>query len=302
MELNHEIVKISIIRRIGAFITDLFIVLMLFLAFNSYVFTPIFSNVFSYDENLEIYENIMLESNLYYEDSQGYIYELIQEFDNGHFKQGELNFYKKVDSSIEAFYLKYQHQGANLSSFLENKSESNLYNFSNNQYVLKENVDVNAYKTFITENFEQAVSLFSKIDEQYVSIARTFMVFQILSLSLSLIISCTIVFLLIPLFSKNSETIGKRLLSVGIVSLKDGFAIKKSQLLIRFLVFLLIEVILSVLLFAIPLLISFSMVVFNKKGLALHDYLSATICVDKKQTIVYKDFDEFLKHEKIKLN
>ena len=100
---------------------------------------------------------------------------------------------------------------------------------------------------------------------------------------------------------KNGETLGKKLFSIGIASAKDGFKVKRSQIIIRFLVFLLIELLLSIFLFGIPLIISFSMLVFSKNGYALHDYLAATICIDRKNTIIYKDYEEFINHERIAL-
>lgn len=300
-EIKHEIVKAPIFRRIGAFITDIFIVLFLFLIFNTYVFSPIFANVFSYQENVIRYQEIMVDSNLYYEDAQGNVDEIINEFANGDFKSSELSFYKKVDNCIESFYLKYHQDGLEIIDYYKSKESSTLYDYINNVYVLKNDVDIELYKDFIIDEYDIALNLFSKVDVEYIEIARELTIFQVVTALSALTISYALTYLIIPLFIKNGETIGKKLLAIGIVSAKDGFAIKKSQILIRFLVIFFIEVLASIMLFGIPMILSFTMLIFNKNGLAVHDYLSATICVDKKQTLIFKDFDEFIKHEQINL-
>ena len=117
----------------------------------------------------------------------------------------------------------------------------------------------------------------------------------------ALTLSTIILYLIIPLFMKNGETLGKKLFSIGLASARDGFKVKRSQIIIRFLAFLLIELLLSIFTLGFPLIISFSMLVFNKNGYALHDYLAATVCIDRKNTIIYKDYNEFINHERIVL-
>ena len=63
--LKNEIVKAPLIRRFGAFITDVFILLLLFLSLNSYVVSPLLAKSYQYESLVEQYLNRQLESNLY---------------------------------------------------------------------------------------------------------------------------------------------------------------------------------------------------------------------------------------------
>ena len=266
-----------------------------FLILNTYVLSPIVVATTSYTQITEEYKKVMLDSNLYILDDGSYL-EIIDTYDEE--KQTERNFYNYIDSKLVKFYEKYNNENINISTYNNAKDETNLFN---NDYTIKDDASLNELKTFLEKEYNEALRLFNNYDDKYMDLARDITMYSVAIMIGALIISTIILYLIIPLFMKNGETLGKKLFSIGLASAKDGFKVKRSQIIIRFLVFLLLELLLSVFTFGLPLIISFSMLVFNKNGYSLHDYLAATVCIDRKNTIIYKDYDEFINHERIVL-
>lgn len=296
-KLNLEIVKASVLTRCGIFVVDLFIVVLITLIFQTWIIAPIGSNITNYSEKMQLYRETLISSHLY-----GYGEENIEQIDKlFDFEKNSVSDYiAYLDEKITKFYSTFE--GMNINDYLNNKKESGLFNIDeNNNYTTKPTILETTYKEFYEDQLLIAISQLNKND-LVLDLSRFNTIFTIITIVSSASISLIIFYLIIPLLFKNGETLGKKLLSVGLVSAKDGFRVKKSQIIIRFLSFYLLEVVLSIFTIGIPLIISFSLMFFTKKGTALHDYLSATICVDKKQSVIYKDYDEFIKHEELLMN
>ncbi len=108
---------------------------------------------------------------------------------------------------------------------------------------------------------------------------------SIQSISLMVIVICfllssLIFFFMVPMISKKGQTFGKKLLSLIPVDVKTGLVANRVQLTIRFFAFAIIELLLSVYLRFIPLFISLIVMLFTKKGQAIHDFLARTVVVD----------------------
>ena len=293
--VKNEIVKAPLFRRIGVAITDLFFLFFLFLILNSYVLSPIVALTTSYTKITEEYKEVILNSNLYVYVDNSY-QEIIDIYDEE--KQTKKEFYEYIDSKLIKFYEKYNTENINISTYNESKQESNLFNSDNS---IKNESSLDSLKTFFEKEYNEALRLFNNYDDKYLDLARTITIYSIVIMISALTIAAIILYLIIPLFMNNGETIGKKLFSIGLASAKDGFKVKRSQIIVRFLVFFILELLLSIFTLGIPLVISFSMLVFNKNGYSLHDYLAATICIDRKNTIIYKDYEEFINHERIVL-
>ncbi len=114
--------------------------------------------------------------------------------------------------------------------------------------------------------------------------------------SLSLIIPVLIIYsfifdLLIPLFMPYSETIGKKIMHLGLVS-KDGYHLKKYYLIPRFLVYTFIEYILGFATFGGVFLISYTMFLFCKKRRCLHDFVANSVVIDIDNSIFFANKKE----------
>lgn len=303
MSINNDVIKNEIIRptvmkRVGVAITDFFFLLLLFLVFNSYIISPLFAKTANYIETVESYTQRMLDSHLYIKTSDGIIEYIDLSNDNGNKKE----FYKKVDEHLINFYIDFANEGINLENYNKSKEESTYFDLINNEYIIKDTVDITKLEVFFNNEYDKALTLFNNYDDVYLNLARSITGYSIFTILLSLTLSSLILYLIIPLLMKNGETIGKKLFSIGLASARDGFKVRKSQIIIRYLSFYFIEIIVSIIAVGLPLIVSFSMLVFNKKGYTIHDYLAATVLVDRKKSIIYKDYEEFINHERIVLN
>lgn len=297
-KLNNEIYKAPVIRRLLAFLTDIFLLLLLFLSFNQFVYTPIFENNSTLNQNVELYRNRLKDSNLYTTDNTTSVPFKITDLKN---KMNKNDYIDKLDDSIELFYTNFSNEYIKIELYNNSKIDSNLFTINNGEFLRKDIISNDTYISFFESEYDKAVNLMNKYDDVVLNNASIINKYFVTIISLSLLTSILILYLIFPLIFKDGETIGKKLLGIGVVSLKDGFRIKVSQKIIRFMSFLIFEVILSVLLVGIPLIVSFSMMFFSKNNMTIHDQLAATICVDKKVSLIYKDFDEFKKHEEILL-
>ena len=106
---------------------------------------------------------------------------------------------------------------------------------------------------------------------------------------------CALVFsLALPLFlRRGGKTLGKLVFGLSVLNV-HALPPKWWHYLLRFAFFLIIEVNLSLVAFAIPLIVSFSMVVFSKTGQSLHDYVCNTYVLDTKGKTVYLTQEEYM--------
>ena len=136
------------------------------------------------------------------------------------------------------------------------------------------------------------------------SIVKEFNAYNIygmtISISVALIFSMFIFYFVIPLIFKNGESLGKLIMHTCLVN-KLGYAYNKLGLIIRFLIpALLVGIVLvfmglsliSLLILSGIILISYLMVIFTKDHKAIHDYLSGSLVIDKKESTFFKDATE----------
>lgn len=118
-----------------------------------------------------------------------------------------------------------------------------------------------------------------------------------------LAVSTAIFFLIIPLFFKDGETLGKRMFKLCLVN-KLGYRYSKIQLIPRFLLFVAVVVVLyfvvginliSLGILTFIALVSYTLTVFTKDHKAIHDYVAGTLVVDKVKSEIYKNYDEAIR-------
>ena len=110
-----------------------------------------------------------------------------------------------------------------------------------------------------------------------------------------------LVYFIPPLFIKRGrKTLGKALYHIGLVD-KNVFSPTFARYLSRFAIFFFAELVLSIFTFAIPYIISFTLMVFSKKQQGFPDYMLGLQEIDtSKQKIYYNKIDALM--EKAKVN
>ena len=90
------------------------------------------------------------------------------------------------------------------------------------------------------------------------------------------------------------QTLGMRIMNLSILSpnaLSPRFAVFLKRQLFQ----LFLEILLSLVSFGIPAIVSFTMMIVRKDGMCLHDYLAVTYMVDSSEKSVYVSYEEMAK-------
>lgn len=266
-------------RRILAFATDIIMTLMLLLCVQTLVAMPIAVSVCDYEVSVERYAEIRKSSHLF-------------ETVDGKFTLISSNY----DEHLSYFYENYV---GDSSKYIEAKVNSGLFELKDGKYVERISATKSQLSEFYSNELYQAELVLYNDDEvvELTSLITSVTVWTLLG---SLVFSLIVFFLIFPLFLKNGATLGKMIFGYGLTN-KLGYKVKKRQIVLRFFVFLIIEVLLSIFLFGIPLFVSFTMFAFSKYGTSLHDYFAYTVVADLKDVTVYRNEEELLKdYERIK--
>lgn len=134
--------------------------------------------------------------------------------------------------------------------------------------------------------------LVTKIPEYLEAQKKISYVLLFAEVPLALVVSGLIIYYAIPLiFSRGKQTLGKLLFKIGLVN-KNVLSVSAKQYTLRFLIFIFLEVLLSLVTLGIPIIISFSMMAFSKKKQSFHDYMLGIEEVDVENSKIYKSYDE----------
>ena len=92
-----------------------------------------------------------------------------------------------------------------------------------------------------------------------------------------------IYFLIIPLFFKNGETLGMKIVRVGLVNSLE-YQVSKPQVFLKNLV-ILAEIFLGLFTFFIVFLVDYIVMVFTKRHRSFSDFVAATVIIDTKNSV-----------------
>ena len=144
----------------------------------------------------------------------------------------------------------------------------------------------NIYKPFIMSDC--AGYLLTKFPDYYNSVQLMSNLFFYMEIPIGLTVSAFLIYFVPPLFFRRGRrTLGKALFRIGLV---DSRVLSPSlaRFIARFFIFF-AEVILSLFTFAIPLIISFSMMAFSKRRQGFPDYMLQLTEVDVSKAKIYFD-------------
>lgn len=147
-----------------------------------------------------------------------------------------------------------------------------------------------AINAFNSKIYAQAVNLFNnrplmdKINEV-----------NMIENTILLVLSSSVVFLAIPLFLKHGQTLGKKALKLGVAT-TYGYHVGGLTLLVRFLSFLVINLLSNLFIPIVFPFVSLTVMVFNKHGKSVHDLIARTRVVDLTKTVIFVDEKAYQEH------
>lgn len=117
----------------------------------------------------------------------------------------------------------------------------------------------------------------------------------------ALLVSGALIYLLFPIIFKNGQTLGKKIMKLGLANY-EGYKFKNKQLLMRFMPYAVCAIGISLpfwnnmmvvfIILLIILLVSFALMMASPKRAALHDFCARSIVIDRKTSIIFEDFVE----------
>lgn len=132
----------------------------------------------------------------------------------------------------------------------------------------------------------------------YQTVANEYYFYYTLAIAGSILSAGIVCYIILPLFLKNGQTLGKKIFKLGLASY-DGYKYHPYQLLLRFVPFFIVvaSFLLPIwgnifLIFAfviVVLLISFALMMASPKRAALHDFAARTIVVDLASSIIFEN-------------
>lgn len=290
--------KPFLLTRFGAGLFDFLIAaictLLIQTAFQFTLFKP-----FGYNEKMDVMHQKMEDSHLYAQDSASY-YEITNIFDD---KKDSLK--EQYDDRIIYYYTHDERaiENRKLDEFNKNKDlypelfkfneEKNEYEFVSSEK--ESDVIFKSYKTFFEKEYQNALSFFS-LDPTYNAYHRQTFLIYFTFLGISILISGGIFYLLVPLLMKNGETIFKKVFKLGLIDDRTGKRVKKKQIIIRFVVFMIIsfympffiEVVFNYFTL-IPTLATILVLCVTRKNKGIHDYAAQTMIVSRRNREIEDD-------------
>lgn len=298
MEVTYE--RASYNHRIFAFLIDAAVTFILgsLIAWGLYSALP---GLPFYQSASKQYDEIQLKSGLYLQN--GTTISKIDKFYESSVKSEANDYY---ESALTSFYKNslffsdptsgsalYREQKVGAKAIVDSKGETYWTLDAQGNIVRKEGVSDDSLNAFYVSALEDHAYAYLGNNADYVSASRTLTWSGLISIPIALNVTLILVSLVVPLcFSRGKKTFGKAILHLAVLNV-HACSVSWSHYLLRFLFLLLIEVDLSLVSFGIPLIVSFSMFVFSKRGQSLHDYVCNTYVVDCSAQTIYKNQTEY---------
>ena len=296
-------------RRVFCRITDVVLMMLVFLL--SFIsIKAIYSSTSHYKETVETLTNIRLESGLYAERDEQILNVVTIAYQDKKMSNGQkktylenalnnfLTFiknestesYEKVLKDLNFFKLKESLVYENKPLFIKNEKGDILENPEG--VSAKAYVDL-FYAPFIDTNCNGF--LVTEIPEYYKGTKILSNLLVYLNLPLSLFISSILIYFIPPLiFRRGRKTFAMLFYNIGFVN-KDCMNLSFKEWFVKFLYFYFFELFLSIFTFAIPLLISATMMVVTKNKQNFNEYMLKIREVDTSSGKIYLNKGEIFK-------
>lgn len=156
---------------------------------------------------------------------------------------------------------------------------------------LKSTTTATDVQTFYRTIYSGAIGVFNGFE--FVREYRDILFFES---TLNMLVAASIVYLSIPLFLRNGQTIGKLIFRLGL-SDNHGYRVRWGRIVGRAAIFFLVYLFtlqIQPFIWLILTFVSLTMTIFSRKALGLHDYMSFSRVVDLKKSIIHEDVHAFI--------
>jgi len=300
-----SIKKASFVKRLLALIMDGAVALFVFFGFFVFVFSPIANKGLGMAEATKTGAKIQVDSGLYVPKEEG---------SENYVALSKYDFESKDEylAHLKSYYLEFK-----TGLVEEGRMAASDYN------VPIKNGDVEVLpKDYYTEAWfnekmsgvidvdsakQASLDALNDLSKYLTPYQKTINLCKLFIAGCSYIMSFSIFYILVPLLYKNGETFGKKTMGIGLVT-KDGYDVKKRQIVLRQL-FLLIYVGLfsfylgvgytSFATLGLGILIYFVVAFISKTNRSIADYLAYTYTIDTKNSVWFKDKEQEEKKENI---
>ena len=251
MDEKVEYYKLPLYKRIISLVMDISFVVILFTFFLFPVSKILESRLNKNEVLMESIDNmndILLDSGLFIFNENGVMVEDISDkgITNGYIYLGKLDEYLSIKNDSELFKLEND-------TYIEIGTEEEILKFYKDNWLVVYN------KVVLLDSFVENNKVYVEIMDEHSGITYT----------ISIVASIGILILIIPFIDKKGRTVSKMLFKISVVD-EDYENFTRMQ------IFVMLVSVITIL----PLVISITTIMFEKRGKSLHDYISFTRLVD----------------------
>lgn len=267
--MEHKVVmnKASILKRVTAFVIDIFAFLCLSFILSSILISPLVGMNGKVKSDRHEYYLEVMETGLF----QGSDFDTVN-YINEDYQNKIVEFYKKYDS-IENFNTMIE---KNYSQFFEYDEKSKLY------VPIEDVKGINEVYLNIMSNDCMKILL---QDQDFADLSFRLTTYNMVDILISIGLGGIIYFIVLPLILHNGQTLGKKLLQLYVVSLNGDYHLTPMKLVCRSLFILIGEIFMIILTFGLIPLISLICSIFTNNKQSLHDLIVSTTVVDVSSTL-----------------
>ena len=250
----------------------------------------------SFYTRLDNEEGTIVASDVYYDASIRYFYNNYLTFNESTYYNADTALTKNYDRDILLFT-------GEESDFIVSKTMHEVETSTNGE------VEVNTFYTFEYKEGASKEDINRFWEAQYyvavndnLSNMRPYFTIKLaitnairLMIAISYLIGGLMFHLLVPLLSKDGQSIGKITTKIAVVN-KEGYRVKPWQIVVRFLITDIFEVIASMYLYFIPLLLTMAVVTLSRQQRSIHDFIASTRVINFSNSYIFKDEEEVKKY------
>ncbi len=297
-----NIVPAGLGKRTGAAILDILIAAMVWFGLLAYAIQPIFNAVYDTYTIQDQYQAIQIESKLYVLDED---YGTVSVLAAEDYDTGVLAYYTEYKGETIAWYndeiLKIGTEGSlfvyaqtggiddptivGVPAPIEDAGSMTSAELSSATAAQTADLD-----DFYYDTYSAAISDLNE-QEDYLALANQLADYFRWELIIATAVVLLVFYFMIPMLLKDGRTLGKQIFGLSLVN-KLGYKVTKSQIILRFLVFGLFEILGSVYTMMGTILISYTIMIFGKKNMSVHDWAASTRVIDGKRSVWFKNATE----------